>query len=605
MVDLFKAEWRRFMRLACIVGAVTLFLLAFMTRMVDLLQQPLLVYRVGAFIAAFMGILLAAVQMAMHRRPNAWLYLLHRPVAPAGIAMALSGAAACALFVAIALPVLLALLGVEWMTVRIVDARHWLLPMCGWAIAFASYLTCACIVLAPRRGMVFLLCLPLAMLAPFSGVYALLVQLAVVALAGGVLLAFFKPNLQGMPRSPIAHVTVIVLMQIGVTIALYWALTLGTEFGLMAIGRHPLNGIPPSGGYAEAERADSATLLRHGIGLAPAHALLREQAGIAEQAAWGPGVANYPRYGQISAPMPLEIEDETRHVRWSFSHDHGAFHGIRLTDQSDAGWLGRDGIVQGTLTDADRFEQPPLVFEDRYLITEHQLYQFDANDQSMHLRVNFPDDEHFTAAPKTLGGRVMILGSRRLHMVNAHDLTQQRDVLHDEYVLPLDGAIDNMGRVDVAELLDGYLVSFLHGRQSYHQDVAAWQTVYRIHEDGRAELLNRRELGRDYPVWFRHLGWWASPVYYGLQHRLGWIASDDAEGLPTSIGMMIATLGLLCLAATAWWLSAVRMSRTSRLTWIVANGIVGLPGLIACLLLYPSRERTAKPVLPRTASAPA
>jgi len=593
--ELFKAELGRFFKAGLLYGVLHLLLLAFMTRLVDLLQQPLLVYRVAALVFAFTGLLLAAYQMSQHRKPGAWVYLLHRPLHPARIAMALAGAAAVLLFVAIALPLLLDIGGVALFSARIVDTRHWLLPLCAWAIAFGVYLCGACAMLAPRRGMALLLCLPLLSLAaPASGGGALAVQLLVVLLAAGLLLTLFHPDLTSLPRAAAARVAIVLVMQVGLSFALYWVLTLGVEFGLMALGRHPLNGIPPAGGYAEAERADSAALLRAGLGNDARFALLREQAGVAEQAAWGPGAADYPHYGQLTSPMPLEFDDATRHLRWSFSHDRGLFHGVDLATRKDAGWLGRRGIVQGAAAAADRFEQPPLVFDERYLVTPHRLYQFNAIDQSVHLRIALPEDEYFTAAPRKLGTRVLVLGSRRLHVYNGSEFLAGTSQVKDLHTLPLDGAIDNIGRIDAAELLDGYLVSLLHGRQSYHQDVPAWQSVFRLHEDGRVEALARREIGRDYPLLFRHLGWVVTPLWYALQYRLGWIVSGDAEGLPRAAWIAIAALAVACMLITAWQARRAGLRPRERLLWILANGVTGLPGLLSFLLLYPPAVQPRK-----------
>ena len=91
MNDLFKAETARFLRAGLLYGAVHLLLLAFMTRLVDPLQQPLLVYRLAATVFALTGLLLAIYQMSQHRKPGAWVYLLHRPVHPARTSRPSSG----------------------------------------------------------------------------------------------------------------------------------------------------------------------------------------------------------------------------------------------------------------------------------------------------------------------------------------------------------------------------------------------------------------------------------------------------------------------------------------------------------------------------------
>ena len=94
MIDLFKGELLRFRLWALVAGVINLAVLAFLSRMVDLAQQPLQVYQVFGAVYALPGALLGLYQMGGYRRPNTWLNLLHRPVQHPRMAGALMLAAA-------------------------------------------------------------------------------------------------------------------------------------------------------------------------------------------------------------------------------------------------------------------------------------------------------------------------------------------------------------------------------------------------------------------------------------------------------------------------------------------------------------------------------
>ena len=60
MIDLFKGELLRFRLWALVAAVINLAVLGFLTRMVDLAQQPLLVYQVFGMVYAVAGMLARA-----------------------------------------------------------------------------------------------------------------------------------------------------------------------------------------------------------------------------------------------------------------------------------------------------------------------------------------------------------------------------------------------------------------------------------------------------------------------------------------------------------------------------------------------------------------
>src|SRR5688500_168032 len=105
MNDLFKAELLRFRTWLIAAAAVHVVVLGYMSRLVDLAQQPRLVYQVFGMVYVVAGTLLGLYQMGSYRRQNHWLNLLHRPLHRYQVASALCGAGAVVMLLAIALPI--------------------------------------------------------------------------------------------------------------------------------------------------------------------------------------------------------------------------------------------------------------------------------------------------------------------------------------------------------------------------------------------------------------------------------------------------------------------------------------------------------------------
>ena len=107
MKHFFSAEFMRFRTWAIAAFVVHLVVLGFMSRIVDLAQQPRVVYQVFGMVYMAAGILLGLYQMGSYRRANHWLNLLHRPLHRYRIALALCGAGAVVCLLAVALPIAL------------------------------------------------------------------------------------------------------------------------------------------------------------------------------------------------------------------------------------------------------------------------------------------------------------------------------------------------------------------------------------------------------------------------------------------------------------------------------------------------------------------
>ena len=590
MHDLFKAELRRFLAWALVYAAAHLMVLMFLTRVVDLAQQPDEVYLVFAAVLGLSGLLLGLYQMGGYRRANAWLNLLHRPLPPWRIALALLGAGALLLSLAVLLPLLATAAWQEAMTPRVLDLRHWLLCAAGYVLALAGYATGAAAMLLPRRAaaapIVFLLLLPAAYA---TGPGALLMQALVLAWLLALVLVAFKPDVEQLPRGTGAW-----LLAIPMQVLMWLVLVLagfGVELLWIAQGSHPNNlATAPAGSAKQADSAEGADLIVAGLAGSrhPDAPLWREQAAISDIATFGLGIMQTPAWGELSNRAPMEFDDEERRIRWVFSHDLGKFVGYGLANRQRVGELGVDGQA--------RFPTPPLPAMGGLLLGRHTLHQFDPESQRVLLRVRLPDDE-IIAGVQYDGERLALLSHRALYFYDARPMRLGDGLLSTLQRVPLPDASGNLQRVDVMELLDGHLVSFTHTRLRHNGMGGSFQQLMRVDEAGRVAFVARRGLDSGYGPLFTWQTWWLSPAISQGLDALRPAFSLPQPGyslspLPRPAGVAGLALGLMLLSLLvgAWHVRRTELSRPARWAWCLACAAVGLPALMALWRLAPRRQ---------------
>lgn len=592
MWDLFKAEMLRFRSWAIAYAALQVIVLGFMTRVVDLAQQSELVYEVLAGVYGLTGILLGLYQIGGYRRPNTWLNLLHRPMPHWQVAAALFGAGTTLLAIAVLLPLLLIAGWQEWMTARVVDHRHLLLSLSGLLIALCAYLAGGYAMLANKRysfcALVFLLLLAFARA---EGLGAIALQSMALAFLSVMVLTAFKPDLGATPRGAIGTAATAAPLQMAMWFALVM-LFFGFEFLWIAQGSHPNNRpVPLAGGEKEAEAAEGKDLMVLGLknSADPEAPLWREQAGISEIY----GIENYlravPARNQLTNLAPMEFDDGERRIRWVFSHDSMRFEGYSLVDKRSVGSLGVAGNPP--------FPYPALPASDDILVSRDTVYQYDSDDKIVLPRAQVPNGE-IISGYGIVGDSMALLSDRALYFYDAGEFKNDDGVLEPRQRVPLPGKIGDMSRIDMMELLDGYLISFTFTWRSYNAEGALpYQELVRVDEQGRVTQVARRETNLDYPVAWRYRNWYVSPVLYTVQKAAidlfaGYVPFLDTNrpAVPSGAKTIAASLMLLSLLGAIWRTRRTALSTRARIAWIAICGAVGLPGLMSLWLLYPKRE---------------
>jgi len=601
MIDLFKGELTRFRIWMLAAAIVNLGVLGFLSRLIDLAQQPLQIYQIFAIVYVVAGSLLGLYQMGSYRRPNQWLNLLHRPLHRLRIAGALTGAGAVVLLLAVALPIAIIAFYQDTITTRVLDLRHWMMPLAAWLLALCGYVAGAYAMVANRRYSFGVVVLPvLLMFTQASGVAVLALQLVVLAFLLVLLAIAFKPAPAVPSRNPVAVIATALPVQVGAYFLLSM-LGFGVELGWTVLGTHPLNmPVAPIGGHIEADRAKGKDLMIAGIANSrdPDAGFWREQIALSDVYTDSP-LRNLPRRNEMSNPAPMEFEDGEHNIRWIFSHDRMRFIGRGTLDQRAHGELGV-GRAQAA------FPAPTMPYADGYLFNANAAYQFDAGQQKLFERVHLPEGEVMASPPKPAGDNLLLLSDRAAYFYPGREAANGLDLLQPLTRVPMPGPVGNLSRVDVVELLDGYLMSFTYTNGVWSGELQQpYQHVLRVDAAGMSNDVARRALTLDLPTAYNTRLWWLSPVLrtlcLGVQDLFA--AQDPlrakSETMPLRIVWLAGICCLLSLLGAICLTNRQSHSLRGRWGWVLLCGVIGLPALASLWLLYPRSE-----TLPVIASPP-
>lgn len=613
MYDFFKSELIRFRGWALLAAIVHLLALAFMARVVDLAQQPLVVHRVIGGVYALCGLLLGLYQMGSYRKPSQWLSLLHRPMAPARVAFALAAAAAVLLTVAVALPLLLVAFWQHALTPRVVDLRHWLLPLSGALIATSAYLAGAfCSLRGWRWAGAALVLLVWLLVSRAYGFGMIAIELIVMAWLAVLLRVAFVADLDSPPRGLFATAVVALPLQVAVHV-MALVLLFGLEMLWIAQGSHPNNTpVPPVGGHNEVEKMDPRERMIAGLrdSRHPDAPLLREQIRLSEPDGLGVQVPKLPQYQELGNFRPMEFDDGERRERWVFSHDDMRLHGYRLADNRAVGVLGigaEQAAFPVVVLPGDAL--PGMEPGDAVLVGGDTLYQYVSAERRVLPRVRVAAGETLMGGGP-LGQGIGMLSDRALYFYDARPLVEGQGLLTPRLRVPLPGEMGDLRNLDLVELVDGHLISIAFSARSHASDGAApTQVTLRTHDDGRIETVHRRALAFDYPPVYRYRGVWPSPALHAITEAARNLFAPPLPldvtrpaAIPGSMLWLAAVLSLLSLAGAVWLTARSPLSTIGRWAWVAACAVIGLPALASLWLLVPRREDVRMP-LPQPAAA--
>lgn len=601
MNDLIRSEWRRFRRLSLIVALCHGLALLLMSRVVDVPQLGS--ENQGMMLALYMllALALALLQVGSYRQTSRWLWLIHRPLPPARIFAALALSALAQLSVAVLAPLLVFLVATDAFTTQVVDGRHYVAAFHALAFAMMAWLAGAHACTSRHRAAVAVLLAPLMLALHLASVWWLLLPV-LACLAWLVFVA--RHSFRADRDAPIARHGVLLLtalpLQLGFFLLVFHLSKTGLEL-VELLGSSPGRTVLATDPDVDVDamlRSFSQTFLAKGLegSRDPRAAAWREQLPLLEMAVVAPDIERFPirhQLGNLTQPW----WDDQRSIQWTFSHDRMQFHGRDPRSGATFGWWGTRGIGS-----PEPFAEVPASG-----MTRTVLYAMDHEAQRQHELVRLPAGEWFMGRPVHALDRVLVQTNKRLLAYRP-----DREALSPfappklDWQLPLAEGEPPPIQADIAELLDGWLVSLFYFDawqfDGFESLTNPWQQVVHVDADGRATVVGERRNIRDHRV---SLGgsaavpvasWWLSPPLYALAHvpdllDTGLTQPARFEPLPRVplFYPLALALMLVSLAAGHGWLRGTQVGTSRRRLWLVSCALLGMPAFLSLICLEPRR----------------
>ncbi len=612
MWHLIKSELLRFRRLGFGFAVAHLLVLRAVSGFGDFFAPSAAKIGLGLLTYALTGLILGLYQIGSHKKIHRWAYLIHRPLAPRKIFLALCTAAGMWLFLVLSLPQLLITLYLDGMTPLWVDLRQYALIPFLFGTAFSFYLVGCFITLSRSRGALLVAFLPYFFLTRDAvGLWVFLPQLVVLAWLAYLAASAFKPDLSTPLRRPLA----VAASAFPTQYALFWVLVAASAVGYQSLvifqeegwtgyATHAWDTHFAEGSYMNAQYQHGIEALDHGLRGEDTQrsVYLRKQIELAEILETSPWLAKFPSRGQLMfADGSRSLIDEDKDIVWTFSHDRMLFHGRDQGSGKAIGWLGLDGRI------ASRpFPEVPYVVGNRFLLTQQRIYRFDPRREQVDLRFEVGPGEQLYGGFEQEASMLTALTDKAFYFFDPKDLRDESGPMAPTAAFALPGEIRNLSGVEVAELLDGYLVSFLFGTRSEAGYGPARQIMAELRVDGSHEVVAERVLGQGWPAFNRYRGFIFSPFLEWVHGTAwSWIGPDRANRvgfgeiasreLPASVLLGALSVAGLSALLTAFVGRSRDLTPKARGAWVLAAFCLGLPAFLSLFLVTGKREGVELP----------
>ena len=247
------------------------------------------------------------------------------------------------------------------------------------------------------------------------------------------------------------------------------------------------------------------------------------------------------------------------------------------------------------------FEEIPLALGHQ-LLTEHQLFQFDALSNRLGLRFEIPQDQRFISSFQDHGSYGSLVSNSQLYLLEPKDPEDRLSPLVTLAKIPLPKGPDYLAGIEIAELLDGYLMSFLYGHFEDRGFSPMEQVVVELGPSGELETLANRPLIHGHPDEYIYRSFIVSPAIGTLSDLLWsavaprkWnrVSPKSLLTRPLPQPVLLAALWVALLSAlSAYWIGGRRvLTPVRRRIWTAAVFLTGIPGLLSFLFLTSTRER--------------
>jgi hypothetical protein len=624
-----KSELTRFRNLAIGFAILHLVVLRAVATFSDLYVPSMAKLLPGLMLYALVGLLLGLFQLGSYRKINRWTYLIHRPMEPAQILLAIAGGAALLLFAVVAVPWLLVAALSDAVTAQWVDSRQYLMGFFLFGISLSFYLVGCYIALSRTRVALVAIVLPSFYLTWHAvGLWIFVPQVLVIAWLAFLAYSVFKPDLSthptGVPLVANAVTLQVAFLLVGAVVAttIYQTGLIVRLHGLKSFAVHSWNDYFPDGTLEHVSylTSDPAKMIEHGLALTSSdHAtFLRRQVRLAEAASIPLPSLRRPttvRHQLMLADRDSQLVDSEEGTVWTFSHDKMLFHGREMVSGRAVGWLGAVGEPSKTLAEVQPFDEIPLV-DGNNLVTPRRIYRFDPEERATQLLFELPTEERVVSPLVRHGSFDTIVSDRALYFIEPENTEEPQGPWIATSVVPLPAPSRYLDQIAVAELLDGYLLSFVYGLQDDQGYAEGRQFVVELALDAPSAtaptVVSERSLEAGFPALYRYRAFIASPLVHDLydltrgaiaprrSNRVGW---NDLihRRLPAEVLWAALLVALVSTVLTTWIGTRRSLPTAVRYRWTAAALLTGLPGFLSFLCLTPRQVRRPDPAAPRIA----
>ena len=616
MNRIFRFELHRFRNITWI-GSICMFLLlvfvhqASFTGLLQLDRGTRLVWML--FICSVSAVF-GFWQMYSYRSGGLWAYLIHKPISPHAIFASLTAASLLTLACILILPFTLILIALDIFSADVIEIRRYLGLPYLFGISASFYFIGVLVALSARKVILFCFLLPFFFINEFSlGYWLFVVEVLIVSWLGFLAVRSFKSDLSQPPKARAEIFLTSVAVQVGLFLFLSFCLGLLYQIGHFIVVGHP-SVKPRPGHFFEITRHFSdAQRMSYGLSKTdPAEAeYLQQQLELAEIASlWYTGgdmewqAEDYNRSQQLHfADRGLTFIDDVNKIKWQFSMKHGVFIGQTLPAKSPVGALTLSGVKPlENLDPSDRFSQIPRIVRARenFLVGPHDVFQYDFKSQTLLRRFSVGEDELILSGLQRHKGFATIVSTKQLYLFDGYEVEKDLLPLTAFAWVAIPNQWKSLERISIAELVDGYVIEFIYGRNAINRPYRTSQSVFIATIAGDVKEISSQDIPFDYSELISHSGYWLSPFYFYTLEFLGnkYNAYDssymDASRLfrylpPGNVLLLMGLMGLFAFAFTFYFAQRNGLNKHNTWSWSLCNSITGLPGVICFWLLTKGR----------------
>ena len=606
MYAIFNAEFLRYRKWAFMVLLAQLGIWIFVARLMPLLEAGAVIRSFSYLTIVFGSLGFGALQMYLHRRKNDWTYLIHRPLAPHKIYLALAGAGIACIALALPLGWLIMVAGLDISTNAVVDFRHYMHAFYSCSAAISAYLIGGLIIISASRGAFLLLGLLTLVLTdiPANTSVAFTIALILIAILLYLNASSFRPD----PKIHLADKHTITLMslpmQFGIVFILVLSTTVFYHIPRFMIGNHPDNN-PEEGAYNylwQLNEAEQVTHLLKDSNLPNKAALIR-QADIADFEQLHSYREEFPIRGQ------LHFKDEQNGIshadtnsHWAFSHDSMVLQGNHIITGDIVGYFGMNGFIDADamILATDRFDSVPFIIGDQYLQTRQTLYEIDFSERLLSIKFALDGKDSFRTRPNFRDNFVALTSENFLFLFDPEEFDEEQEPAFADYAIPHPEMHSPSAFMGLYRMVDGYLIVY-HESEYNAFDSAGAEIVY-ARLGGSIESIHKIAFSvRVHPAPIQHFAYAVSPVLDVTKQALfraidpsntrnRSLGESSAMPMPTSVQLTAAILALLAVVCVVILARRIQLERSRMTLWTVMAAIFGLPALISFGLMNKLRS---------------